>query len=148
MPGPLMATTTILNLKDGGKSQCQRQPNQHRKHGKRGGLFSHKPFNPGDGYTRSKRSLFSLDHFNSAAWFCLGTWFLSVPAVQHAINRSHICRVICNPKQHRGTQSTNSCASHCVQMNHRRINHKVTGLQLGAIRLHSSASPVAARAPM
>lgn len=98
VPGPLMATTTILNLKDEGRSQCQEQPNQHRKYGKRGGLFSHKPYNPGDRHTYSKMSLFSLDHFNSAAWFYLATWSISVPAVQHAINRSHICRLTCRHK--------------------------------------------------
>lgn len=63
-----MATITILNLKDGGRSQCQEQPNQQRKCGKTGGLFlPHKPFNHGEGYTYSKISLFSLDHLNLAA---------------------------------------------------------------------------------
>lgn len=37
LPGPSMATTTILNLKGGGRTQCQEQHSQQRKGGKAGG---------------------------------------------------------------------------------------------------------------
>lgn len=35
LPGPSIATTTILNLKDGRRTQCQEQRGQQRKGGMR-----------------------------------------------------------------------------------------------------------------
>lgn len=51
-------------------------------------------------------------------------------------------------RTHIGTQSTDNCARHEVQMYLGRINAKVKGLQSQAIRSHSSAFPMATHAPM